>query len=203
MLGISKQQQLKHNKKKRRKKCRQCEELFEPERDMQPCCSYNCEIKYIDGNLNSLVDEGKKNREKESNKKKREFLDNDKSHQLKECQKVVNQYVRLRDLNKVCVSCGIHYGKFDAGHYFNQGGHSSIRFNTFNIHKQCSQCNRILSGNLVKYKPELIRRIGKFNFKKLDFIKNDYCKYDLEYLHRLKKVFRKKIKIYEKKFRIN
>lgn len=199
----SKSQQLNHNKKPRRKRCKECNKLFVPQREMQPCCSYECEMKYISkpDNLKKHVEHGKKLRDRENIKKQRESKKNDKSFQLKEVQKVVNEYVRLRDKYKPCVSCGVIHAKFDAGHFFSQGGNSSIRFNTLNIHKQCFRCNRMLSGNLDEYKPVLLIKIGKENFESLEARRNDLAKYDIDYLHRMKKVFKKKIKLYERKFR--
>ncbi len=200
---LSKQDQLFKNKKSKRKRCKECSKLFVPTRDMQPCCSFDCEILYATSskNLKNLISDGEKLREKEARKKQRESKQNDKSFQLKETQKIVNEYVRLRDKNKPCVSCGTKKAKWDAGHFFSQGGNSSIRFNTLNIHKQCFRCNRMLSGNLDEYKPVLLIKIGKSNFESLEAKRNDIAKYEIEYLHRIKSVFKKKIKLYERKFR--
>jgi len=46
-----------------------------------------------------------------------------------------------------------------AGHY-KPGTHSITRYDTDNIHGQCSQCNEKKSGNLTEYRPRLIKKIG-------------------------------------------
>ena len=198
---LTKEEQLKHNKKPKQKRCKNesCKKLFTPERNMQPCCSYSCETEYATKNVAKLVEDGKKLRARESNKKKKELKSKDKQVLIKLAQVLVNKYVRLRDQKKPCVSCGTYQAKWDAGHFFSQGGNSSIRFNTLNIHKQCFRCNRMLSANLVPYKIEIVKRIGQTNFDKLEAKRNDIAKYNVEYLDKLIKVFRKKIKYLETK----
>jgi hypothetical protein len=81
----------------------------------------------------------------------------------KEAQAAFNAWVRARDVGKPCVSCGRpddgHHQRH-AGHYRSAGGHPALRFHPDNCHAQCATCNNHLSGNLVPYRAELIRRIG-------------------------------------------
>lgn len=201
----TKKQQLKQNKKPKRKRCKNkdCNKLFTPDREMQPCCSFECTISYVNkpDNLKGLIKKGKELRQKENTRKKREWKQNDKSKLKQEAQKVVNQYIRLRDKHKPCCSCG-HTGdrQFHAGHYESAGGNQQQRFYTLNIHKQCSICNNHLSANLVEYRKFMI---NKYGIKKVEEIENNHesKKYTVEYLQKLIRVFRKKIKLYEKKFR--
>jgi hypothetical protein len=80
---------------------------------------------------------------------------------LKEAQSAVNAYVRERDKDLPCVSCGRHHqGQYHAGHYRSVGSAPELRFETSQIHKQCSACNNYLSGNLIPYRAELINRVG-------------------------------------------
>jgi hypothetical protein len=77
---------------------------------------------------------------------------------LKEAQKYFNAYIRKRDSTKGCISCG---GKVDhAGHYFNQGQHSALRFDEANVHGQCISCNCYKHGNLIEYGLGIINRYG-------------------------------------------
>ena len=200
---MTKAQQLHKVKKPRRKRCKECNKLFTPTRKMQPCCSFDCEIKYINKpeNLKKHIGHGKKLRRKEEAKKKKEATIDSKGGLKEKTQKVVNRYIRLRDKYKPCVSCGKSEAmQFDAGHYENVHGHPQLRFNTLNIHKQCSHCNCQLSANKVPYREELIRRIG---IEKVEKLERDHSikKYDVEYLERLRKLVNKKIKLYERKFR--
>lgn len=80
-----------------------------------------------------------------------------------EAQAAFNAWVRERDSDKPCVSCGrpndgLH--QRHAGHYRSVGAHPELRFDPANCHAQCSQCNNYLSGNLVAYRAELVNRIG-------------------------------------------
>lgn len=81
----------------------------------------------------------------------------------KEAQAAFNAWVRMRDAGKPCVSCGRpddgHHQRH-AGHYRSVGGYPALRFEPDNVHAQCATCNNYLSGNLVGYRAELVRRIG-------------------------------------------
>ncbi len=75
-------------------------------------------------------------------------------------QAAFNEFVRLRDHDKPCVSCGItnppmkHGGAWDAGHFLSRGAHPELRFEPDNCHKQCKSCN----GNKHEGKKESIRQ---------------------------------------------
>ena len=176
----------------KQKKCRYCKELFSPYNSLQPFCFKDSCIK----------EHNQKTREKKANKVKKDFKDNNKSELLKLAQMLVNKYVRIRDMNNSCISCGyIGNGrKWNGGHFRPAGNNQQLRFYTLNIFKQCEQCNSYKSGNLIPYRENLISKLG------LEFVEKLECdqergNYSVEYLQRLIKVFRKKIKLYEAKFR--
>lgn len=120
-----------------------------------------------------------------------------KSKWLSELQAVFNQYVRLRDAADGCISCsklsGWH-GKFDAGHYYSRGHSSSLRFNLWNVHKQCNPCNVHLSANIIEYTPRLIEKIGQSRFDYLLQHKSDLASYDVDWIKRAIKICRKAVK---------
>jgi hypothetical protein len=92
-----------------------------------------------------------------------------KSGAAKAAQKAFNAWVRLRDRDFPCVSCGRHHqGKYNAGHYRSVGAAPELRFEPLNVHKQCEPCNSHLSGNIVEYRIELARRIGQKNLDWLE-----------------------------------
>jgi NinG protein len=78
---------------------------------------------------------------------------------LKKAQEVFNAYIRARDRDKGCISCGAEVQ--EAGHYFSQGHHSALRFNEVNTNGQCTRCNCFLHGNLIHYRSGLINRYGE------------------------------------------
>ncbi|TEW24926.1 recombination protein NinG, partial [Histophilus somni] len=84
-----------------------------------------------------------------------------RSERLKELQGVFNRFIRLRDKNLPCISCGrYHQGQWHAGHYRSVGACPELRFNEDNVHKQCSVCNNHKSGNVIEYRINLVAKIG-------------------------------------------
>jgi hypothetical protein len=80
---------------------------------------------------------------------------------LKAAQTTVNAYVRKRDEGQPCISCQRHHkGQYHAGHYLTTGARPELRFELDNINLQCSPCNLHLSGNLILYRVNLIKKIG-------------------------------------------
>lgn len=73
-------------------------------------------------------------------------------------QKEVNAYVRLRDQNEPCISCGTMNATWQAGHFIAQGSSGALRFNLDNIHKQCVTCNLYKHANLLEYRINLIEK---------------------------------------------
>jgi len=134
------------------KTCKICREKFTPIRPLQSVCGFDCAIATA-----------KKTREVKERKEHREAKLKLKSRAdwLKEAQAIFNQYIRLRDEKESCISCGrFHEGQYHAGHYRTVGANPELRFNELNVHKQCSACNNYLSGNIIKYRQNLINKIG-------------------------------------------
>jgi hypothetical protein len=78
---------------------------------------------------------------------------------LKKAETVFNKWVRERDKELGCISCG---GSVDhAGHYFSVGSHSAWRFNESNVFGQCVGCNCFKHGNLIHYRMGLVKRFGE------------------------------------------
>lgn len=117
------------------------------------------------------------------------------SYWMKRAQNVVNRYVRVRDANLPCISCGRPPewgGQWHASHFRSVGAASNLRFNLKNIHKSCSICNSHLSGNIMHYRPALIEKIGYSEVERLES-DNSIKKYSVEYLKKIERVFKKKI----------
>jgi len=171
-----------------------------------------CDIEHATKYAYEKKDKGKARIEKEQRKKDRirkEALKTAGDY-TKEAQASINKYVRIRDKFKSCISCPsesvevdggyIGAGGWDAGHYRSRGSASHLRFNLNNIHKQCVKCNRFNSGNAVDYRIKLIDRIGLDKVNQLES-DNEPRKFTIDYLKRIKKIFNKKARLYEKKFR--
>jgi len=78
---------------------------------------------------------------------------------LKKAQDTFNAYVRARDNNKGCISCGKPVEH--AGHFFSEGHFPALQFNEVNVNGQCVRCNRHLHGNLIFYRSGLVKRYGE------------------------------------------
>lgn len=171
-------------------------------------CSNDCRIEFGINNAAKVRDKAKEQKAKAQRKQdkiRKEKLKTAGDY-IKEAQIAVNRYVRLRDHNKPCISCNsmpsdsdlLTGSRFDAGHYRSRGAASHLRFNVLNIHKQCVKCNRFNSGNVVDYRINLINRIGLDNVERLEN-DNEPRKFTIEYLKRVKKIFNKRARFYEKK----
>jgi hypothetical protein len=148
------------NKKPKTKKCAICKEAFVVFRSMQKVCG-KLECAKAAGELKTLKDRAK--REQEERKKTRVRREALKKHSEWEAdlQKLVNKYVRMRDADLPCISCGTTVTvQWEAGHYISRGANNTLRFDLRNIHKQCHRCNVQLSSNAVMYRIGLVKKIG-------------------------------------------
>lgn len=83
--------------------------------------------------------------------------------------KIFNEFIRYRDKDLPCISCGIRRVE-DAGHYWStaQCPQASMRYYEKNVNGQCSYCNRRLEGNRQGYKKGLIKKYGEKVILELD-----------------------------------
>jgi hypothetical protein len=72
--------------------------------------------------------------------------------------RVFNAYIRARDKDKGCISCGARVEQ--AGHFYSGGHYSSLKYDDDNVHGQCLRCNYFLHGNLIEYEKRLRVRVG-------------------------------------------
>jgi len=167
------------------KKCKVCKSKFQLFRTTQKVCSPNCAIEL------ARID-GAKKEKKSHSAAKRKLKDEDRSFQLKKTQTIFNAYIRLRDHAFNCISCGRrHDGQYHAGHYRSVGSCPELRFDERNCHKQCAPCNNHLSGNLVRYRFNLLI---KYNVELVDFLEGPHKpkRYTIENLKTLQRWFKRK-----------
>ena len=140
--------------KVKKKRCKECSNLFVPYNSLQIVCGVDCAIKY--------------NKKKaKADKEKIDRLYQEKKERLSLATVLgytktrVHQYIRKRDEGKPCISCGASYKEdFDAGHFYPAGKFTALKFDLNNIHGQCIQCNRYKEGNFEMYSLSLPNRIG-------------------------------------------
>ena len=150
--------------KRKKKKCKICKTEFYPHTSLQVVCSVKCSIEYTNTKI-------KQDAVKKARKRRKEGLEElmTKSDWKKKLQATFNTYIRLRDINKGCVSCetSLLNRKYDAGHFY-PTTYEGLRFDERNVHGQCVPCNRNLHGNLHEYKKRITNRISKEDLKWLD-----------------------------------
>lgn len=140
----------------KQRKCMNCAVLFVPDRMGQKACSPKCAY-------DSVETKKRKAFRAETVRRKKALLENDKGHWAKKAREACHAYVRERDKDLPCISCGAMPTavKRDAGHYRASGNNSALRFDAErNIFAQCVPCNQHKSGNLIAYRKTLIERLG-------------------------------------------
>lgn len=174
------------------KKCRvdTCRASFVPSRMGQAVCSPACAA--IDAprhqeKARKAIDQC----ERREIKVRREKLKSRAEH-MREAQAAFNEWIRLRDADRPCVSCGRHHeGQYHAGHYRSVGANPELRFEPLNVWKQCAPCNTHLSGNLVNYRISLLQLIGAEQVEWLEG-PHEPCKHTVEEIKNIKAEYRAK-----------
>lgn len=189
-MSYSKAAQLKkHTLKDVKCQWKECRKPFTPMNGFHLCCTPNCAI-------SNTQDKIAKKAAKEKRLALKAYNQQDKSYLMKKAQDEVNKYARYRDYGNPCISCGVSYFKaqIHGGHFMPAGNHSTIKFNTWNIHAQCAQCNGSKSGNLTQYE---INLRGKIGHEKVEWLKSQKQtrKFEVEYLQRIIAIFTKRNKI--------
>lgn len=155
------------SKRAKLKTCKVCRIRFEPTKPLQVVCSPSCAYSYAW--RQKVNDELKLAREERKEIKARKEKLKTRAQWIREAQTAVNAYVRLRDKDKPCISCGRHHeGQWHAGHFRSTGSSPALRFDLANIHKQCQPCNTHLHGNLIHYRSNLIDKIGLAEVERLE-----------------------------------
>ena len=179
-------------------KCKECKTKFEPKYFNQKYCMEEDEcIKAFTDGVRKKAEEKKK---KEWRKEKKEIKDSLKtaSDYRKELQVIFNSFIRLRDVNKPCISCNRPLvNKYDAGHYFPSGSVPNLRYDEDNVHAQCVHCNRDKHGNLIEYGINLPDRIGIERLEQLKERRNEPLHLGIEEIKDLKLFYKQKIKLLE------
>jgi len=116
---------------------------------------------------------------------------------INEVRKVFQKYIRARDINDACISCGDTKAKmWHAGHFFKAELYTGLIFDEANCNKQCEKCNTFLNGNESNYRIGIVEKYGEAKVKMLEEIK-DECrlyKFTKRELREIEKMYKKKYK---------
>jgi MinD superfamily P-loop ATPase len=112
-------------------------------------------------------------------------------------QKIFNEFIRLRDKDKPCISCGQNK-ELQAGHFFSVRMYDALRFDEDNCHGECAYCNCFDDNHLIFYHDNLLNKIGEERFNALYKRAENYKKYGYKWtrseLIELKEKYQQKIK---------
>lgn len=180
----------------RRRKCAHCEVSFKPTRMGQKACSLDCARMVAKAQLE------KKARKLE---KIRRMDAQPRSFWVKKAQQAFNDFIRWRDRDLGCCSCGtVTAGQYHCGHYLTTKAQPGIRFGDpsrpmqqriaeANANKQCAQCNNFKSGALTDYR---IRLLTKYGPETVDAIERDHpvIKWTIEELKEIRSHYKSRLK---------
>lgn len=172
------------------KKCKHCKEEFTPYHFNQKYCfKTECKNVWI---------ESEKSKQWKQTKKKWISENSTLTKEVIKAQKIVNTYIRIRDKGKVCISCLKPPKKPNAGHFWNANNHWSVRFDERNLNLQCEHCNNNLSGNLLYYRENLIKKIGLEEFNDLEQKAKSTAHFTIDQVKEIAKYYQEKINMYKK-----
>lgn len=149
------------------KPCKECKTPFPPY-GMQKVCSIKCAIQYANKQesakkktLDRIAAKAAKEQKAKERKQKADFRLTDTTWLKAKAQEYCNRYIRLRDEQNGCISCGTMADiKYDAGHFIPAGRCIPLRYNELNIHRQCTRCNTYMGGNPTPYEAALRIKLG-------------------------------------------
>lgn len=195
----------------RQRTCKVCRTKFKPHDSFQWWCSPACGTE-----LAMKKVEQKRKKEEVARRKQAAALRRQQKAERErakpltqlcsEAQTEVNRYIRARDRNNGCISCGSP-DVDDAGHFIHAGSKyrtSRLRFDERVIHGQCARCNRFAGGgNNAEFREGLIHRYGEQYVNEIDQLKQmadrgDLPPLDKDEVREIKRTFARRAREIEK-----
>jgi len=176
-------------------KCKFCKKKIE-EKDLKIVGIYKIHKFCFDDFIKDILKKVEEKRKSEINKIDEKFkklkVENKKSGAKQGCWKWFSLFIRERDKKENCISCKKSRSSYHCGHYIPKSKGEQFYFNEENCNKQCSYCNLFLSGNLAKYRTNLIKKIGLEKVEELEKLKPITDNRDTEFYKKLAKFYKKK-----------
>lgn len=146
------------------RKCKCCGDVFEQQKPLQFVCSPKCAYEYA---RKQRIKQDVKTINERVSKWKNEGKSISKL--IMEARIPFQKWIRERDRNQPCISCGSAKSQtYHAGHFAKAEIYTGLIFNEDNCHRQCAQCNFYLDGNEANYRIGLIKKIGEKRVKELE-----------------------------------
>jgi hypothetical protein len=186
------------------RKCKVCKGEFVRRNSLQTVCGPLCAVVW----LRQVQAKVAKRNHREQRAARREGLVKLRtvSDWTKLARDQFNKFIRLRDADKPCISCGREHvewtrgGSWDCGHFRSVGAAPELRFEELNAHKQCKSCNGG-SGKYARknhtvsaeYRVRLIERIG---LAKVEWLEGSHepKRYRIDELIAIRDLYRRKAK---------
>nr|WP_041296558.1 recombination protein NinG [Janthinobacterium sp. Marseille] len=157
---------LSNPKQKRLRKCKVCR-VNPVANQMASVCGFECSLKKVE--MDNLKKAAKREQEERAAHRVRKIAAKRHGEWEEDLQRLVNKFVKIRDVDDPCISCGTWTTvRWEAGHYISRGANNTLRFELDNIHKQCHRCNVQLSSNAVMYRIGLVKKIGIERVERLE-----------------------------------
>lgn len=176
------------------KTCKSCGKEFLPRASTQVACSAICALNLVAKKHFANAEKVAKE-ERKADREKREKLKSRRTH-LNDAQAIFNKFIRLRDKDQPCISCGNQSATWDAGHYRSVGAAPQLRYDERNVHKQCVHCNQHKSGNAIEMRRGMVARLGQSVVDELEN-SNGVVKWSIDDALRIKAEYKEKIKALE------
>jgi hypothetical protein len=173
----------------KKKRCKYCKEYFIPKKPLQSICSFEHSIEW-----------GKLHPKKTSIKRVNSQLKSEAKEKLETYSQKVNKakvifqkWIRERDKDLPCISCGTTKASmWHASHFKKAETFSGVIFHELNTWKSCSKCNVFLNGNELKYRENLVKKIGVEQVEALEDLANETRtkKWTIEELQEIKNKYK-------------
>ncbi len=161
--------------------CKKCQQAL-PKSSFTSSRAWYCNNCVIIRKMEQQKDSRTRQIDRLTTKKQKTQVVKSKRELQKSLQVIFNKWIRERDKDLPCISCGKTVDKYHAGHFIAQGFSGFLRYNEDNCHKQCVGCNLFKRGNLLEYRIELVKKIGKDKVEWLEEHRKDTYQYSREEL---------------------
>ena len=174
--------------------CCVCMREYTADRPKQTVCSVPCSLTYVVHQKKAARDKAQRASDKDRKQALKSMTD-----LASDAQTEFNRFIRERDKHVPCISCGqsSYQGQRHASHYRSRAAAPQLRFDAYNVHASCAQCNSMKSGNVVEFRIALLKKIGPERVEAIE-CNNGPANFTREYLLRVKDVFRRRTKHLQK-----
>jgi len=158
---------MKHCPMTKTKTCAVCKIQFEKKRMGQKCCGPECSYKKVILDAQKLARIQNRKLKRDCNHRQLSWWHDYRIQNTTAWW--FNRYIRKRDQDLPCVSCGtVVAGQWHCSHFRSVGAAGHLRYTPDNAHKSCSVCNQQESGNIGEYRIALIDKIGLIRVEALE-----------------------------------